>query len=48
MNAKSSSGGKTALALAAFVGHFEIFESLTNHGADIGNLKSLKSNIGQI
>ena len=34
-NAKSSSGGKTALALAAFVGHFEIFESLINHGADI-------------
>lgn len=35
VNAKSSSGGKTALALAAFVGHFDIFEMLINHGADV-------------
>ena len=31
VNAKSSSGGKSALALAAFVGHMDIFEMLINH-----------------
>ncbi len=35
VNAKSSSGGKTALALAAFVGCMDIFEMLMNHGADV-------------
>jgi ankyrin repeat protein len=36
VNAKSSSAGKTALALVAFVGNMDIFEILMNHGADIG------------
>ena len=35
VNAKSSSGGKSALAMAAFVGHMDIFEMLINHGADV-------------
>ena len=35
VNARSSSGGKSALAMAAFVGHMDIFEMLINHGADV-------------
>lgn len=35
VNAKSSIAGKTALALAAFVGNMDIFEMLINHGGDI-------------